>query len=98
MNAQEVSDDNYFRDLSTKIALTSQTNLPHDAVVAYNDDTWSFSTRALSYQTLQDPTGAPVPIPYRILPQVMLTGAQQNVHGFDWRYRARPPTSSTRRS
>jgi LPS-assembly protein len=84
VNAQEVSDDNYFRDLSTRIALTSQTNLPHDAVVAYNDETWSFSTRALTYQTLQDPTGPPVPIPYRILPQVMLTGAQQNVRGFDW--------------
>jgi LPS-assembly protein len=84
VNAQEVSDNNYFRDLSTKIALTSQTNLPHDAVVAYNDDTWSFSTRALTYQTLQDPTGPPVPIPYRILPQVMLAGARQNVRGFDW--------------
>ena len=84
VNAQEVSDNTYFRDLSTKIALTSQTNLPHDAVVAYNDETWSFSTRALTYQTLQDPTGPPVPIPYRILPQLMLTGTQQNVHGFDW--------------
>ena len=83
VNAQEVSDDNYFRDLSTKIALTSQTNLPHDAVIAYNDDTWSFSTRALTYQTLQDPNGPFVPIPYRILPQVLLTGAKQNVKGFD---------------
>ena len=84
VNAQEVSDDNYFRDLSTKIALTSQTNLPHDAAIAYNDDTWSFMTRALSYETLQDPNGPPVPIPYRILPQMTLTGSRQNVHGFDW--------------
>jgi len=84
LNAQEVSDNNYFRDLSTKIALTSQTNLPHEAIVAYNDDTWSFSTRALSYQTLQDPLGPPVPIPYRIVPQVLLSGAKQNVSGFDW--------------
>jgi LPS-assembly protein len=84
LNAQEVSDNNYFRDLSTKIALTSQTNLPHEAIVAYNDDTWSFSTRVLSYQTLQDPLGPPVPIPYRILPQVLLAGGKQNVEGFDW--------------
>ncbi len=84
VNAQEVSDDNYFRDLSTRIALTSQTNLPHDAILAYNDDVWSFSTRALAYQTLQDPNGPPVPIPYRILPQLLLSGARQNVHGFDW--------------
>jgi LPS-assembly protein len=86
INAQEVSDNNYFRDLSTKIALTSQTNLPRDAVIAYNDDTWAFSTRALAYQTLQDPLGAPVPIPYRIVPQLLFSGARQNVHGFDWQF------------
>jgi LPS-assembly protein len=84
VNAQEVSDDNYFRDLSTKIALTSQTNLPHDAILAYGDETWNFSTRVLAYQTLQDPLGPPVPIPYRILPQILLSGARQNVAGFDW--------------
>lgn len=84
INAQAVSDNNYFRDLSTRIALTSQTNLPRDAAVAYNDDTWSFSTRALGYQTLQDPLGPPVPVPYRILPQVLFSGGKQNVHGFDW--------------
>jgi LPS-assembly protein len=86
INAQEVSDNNYFRDLSTKIALTSQTNLPRDAAIAYNDDTWAFSTRALAYQTLQDPLGAPVPIPYRIVPQMLFSGARQNVHGFDWQF------------
>jgi len=84
LNAQEVSDNNYFRDLSTRIALTSQTNLPHDAILAYGDDVWSFTTRVLSYQTLQDPQGPPVPIPYRIMPQVLLSGSRQNVHGLDW--------------
>ncbi len=85
INAQAVSDDNYFRDLSTTIAATSQTNLPRDVAVAYNSDVWSFSVRALSYQTLQDPLGPPVPIPYRILPQVLLGGTKRNVAGlFDW--------------
>lgn len=83
VNAQGVSDDNYFRDLSTRIALTSQTNLPRDAILAYNDDTWSFSTRVLGYQTLQDPNGTPIPIPYRILPQMLFSGSRQNVGGFD---------------
>jgi LPS-assembly protein len=83
VNAQKVSDDNYFRDLTTKIALTSQTNLPRDAILAYNDDTWSVSARTLGYQTLQDPFGL-VPIPYNILPQLLATGARQNVNGFDW--------------
>jgi LPS-assembly protein len=85
IQAQMVSDDNYFRDLSTTIAATSQTNLPRNAVLSYNDDVWSFSARTLSYQTLQDPLGPPVPIPYRILPQLVLNGAKQNVGGvFDW--------------
>jgi LPS-assembly protein len=86
VNAQKVSDDNYFRDLTTRIALTSQTNLPRDAVLAYGSDNWAFSARALSYQTLQDPAGPPVPIPYRILPQLLAAGSRQNVNGFDWNF------------
>ena len=84
LNAQKVSDDDYFRDLSTKIAATSQTNLARDAIVAYNDEVWSLSARTLGYQTLQDPLGPPVPIPYNILPQLLAYGARQNVRGFDW--------------
>ena len=83
VNAQKVSDDAYFRDLTTKIALTSQTNLPRDAILAYNNDVWTVSARALGYQTLQDPLRT-VPIPYNILPQVLANGAKQNVYGFDW--------------
>jgi LPS-assembly protein len=85
-NAQKVSDDAYFRDLSTRIALTSQTNLPRDAVLAYNDDVWSLSARALGYQTLQDPAAPNIPIPYNILPQLLAFGSQQNVKGFDWQW------------
>jgi LPS-assembly protein len=85
VNAQKVSDDDYFRDLSTKIANTSQTNLPRDAILAYDDDVWSFSVRALAYQTLQDPLLS-VPIPYRIVPRLVASGEQQNFHGFDWQF------------
>jgi LPS-assembly protein len=83
VNAQKVSDDDYFRDLSTKIAATSQTALPRDAMVFYEDDVWAFSARALAYQTLQDPAN-PVPIPYKILPRLVASGVQQNFHGVDW--------------
>jgi LPS-assembly protein len=83
VNAQKVSDDNYFRDLTTKIALTSQTNLPRDAILAYNNDVWSVLARVLGYQTLEDPLNS-VPIPYNILPQLLASGAKQNVYGFDW--------------
>jgi LPS-assembly protein len=85
VNAQKVSDDNYFRDLTTKIALTSQTNLPREAILAYGNDTWNFSVRALGYQTLEDPLNT-VPIPYNILPQLIANGAKQNVAGFDWQF------------
>jgi LPS-assembly protein len=86
VNAQGVSDDDYFRDLSTKIAATSQTNLPRDAIVAYNDDVWSLSARTLAYQTLQDPQGPRVPIPYRIVPRLLASAVQQNFHGMDWQF------------
>lgn len=86
VNAQRVSDDDYFRDLSTKIAATSQTNLPRDAIVAYDDDVWSVSARALGYQTLQDPLGPRVPIPYKIVPRLLASGVQQNYRGIDWQF------------
>jgi LPS-assembly protein len=86
VNAQMVSDSAYFRDLSTKIALTSQTNLPREAIVVYNNDVWSASARVLGYQTLQDPLGPAVPIPYNILPQLLASGSKQNVAGFDWQF------------
>jgi LPS-assembly protein len=80
INAQKVSDDNYFRDLSTKIAVTSQTNLPRDAIVAYENDVWSLSGRVLAYQTLQDPLNpGAIPIPYRIVPRLAASGLKQSV-------------------
>jgi len=82
---QKVSDDDYFRDLSTKIAATSQTNLPRDARVAYSDDRWNVMARLLAYQTLQDPL-APVPIPYKIMPQLVASGIYENLGGFDARF------------
>jgi LPS-assembly protein len=85
LNAQKVSDDDYFRDLSTRIAATSQVNLPRDAIVSYGGDVWTLQARALAYQTLQDPSGAPVAIPYRLMPRLAASGFQQNVYGFDWR-------------
>jgi LPS-assembly protein len=85
VNAQKVSDDNYFRDLSTKIAVTSQTNLPRDLVLAFDNEVWSFAARVLGYQTLQDPSSAtPIPKPYQILPRLSLSGLKQNFAGLDW--------------
>jgi len=84
VNAQGVSDDDYFRDLSTRIAATSQTNLPRDVILGYGDENWTFSARAIAYQTLQDPL-APVTEPYRQVPQLAVSGIKQGVYGTDWR-------------
>jgi len=85
VNAQRVSDDNYFRDLSTRVTATSQTNLPRDAILGYADETWALSARAVAYQTLQDPTAAvPAAVPYRQVPQLAATGLWQDKLGLDW--------------
>jgi LPS-assembly protein len=83
VNAQKVSDDNYFRDLSTRVAATSQTNLPRDAILGYSDDVWNLSARAVAYQTLQDPL-APVTVPYHQVPQFLVSGLKQGIFGIDW--------------
>lgn len=85
VNAQGVSDDDYFRDLSTRVAATSQTNLPRDVILGYADENWNLSARAIAYQTLQDPL-APVVEPYRQLPQLVVSGLKQGVFGVDWRF------------
>ena len=84
LNIQRASDDNYFRDLSTRVVDTSSTNLPRDAELRYTTDIWSFSARALSYQTLQDPDPAKrIDTPYRLKPQLLLRGAKGNYFGAD---------------
>ena len=83
VNAQKVSDNDYFRDLSTRVSATSQTNLPRDVILGYGDDVWTATARAIAYQTLQDPL-APVTEPYRQVPQFMVTGLKQGLYGVDW--------------
>lgn len=82
VNAQKVSDDDYFRDLSTRLAATSQVNLPRDGILSWGNDDLAVSARALTFQTLQDPLN-PVDIPYRMLPQLLASGLRQNVYGAD---------------
>lgn len=71
LNINRVSDDDYFRDLSTLVSGTSQTNLLREGTLAYGAGWWNASARVQRYQTLQDPL-APVTLPYRRQPQVNL--------------------------
>jgi LPS-assembly protein len=79
LNLNEASDDAYFRDLSSIPSIAVQKHLVREGAVFYGGGWWTASARAQSYQTLQDPV-APVPLPYRRLPQVNL-GAQDVVVG-----------------
>jgi len=82
VNYQRVSDDNYFRDLSTNIAFTSQVTLPQQGTLSYSQPYWNATLTALGYQTLQQPQ-APIIPPYEPLPQFNYNAARQDVGGFD---------------
>jgi LPS-assembly protein len=83
LRLQDASDDDYFRDLSSFVALTSRTYLPREGGVSWGSTHWSFFGRALQYQTLQNPARTET-IPYRLLPQLQLNGRYENVRGFDF--------------
>ena len=89
LNLQRVSDDTYFTDLSTQIALTSQVQLPSDLTLG-RGGTWgsagSYGLRALvqRWQTLQPDPLAPVTPPYNRLPQLTLTASRQDVLNSDF--------------
>lgn len=72
MDFNKVSDNAYFRDLSTSVTGTSQVNLLQQGTLNYSGGWWNAAASVQKYQTLQDPA-APVAIPYRRLPQLTLT-------------------------
>src|SRR5262245_2610289 len=89
LNLNKVSDDNYFRDLATRINITSQTTLPREGFVTYNGSWWdtgnySATARVQTFQVLQDPDNPIVP-PYGRTPQLTLTTLRQDLGGFDFR-------------
>lgn len=83
INAQKVSDDDYFRDLSTRIANTTQTNLPRDAAINYASDFGNIGLRILSFQTLQDPL-APITTPYKLQPQLSFNARPARTRGLEF--------------
>jgi LPS-assembly protein len=83
INAQKVSDDTYFADLSDRLALTSQTNLPRFAGVRYNSGLLSLLTQVETFQTLQDPNN-PITPPYFREPQFLLTLNPVEWQGLDF--------------
>lgn len=84
VNINRVSDDTYFRDLSTLIAVTSQTVLPREGTLARagtwgSNGSYTLSALAQNWQTLQTDPLAPITPPYNRLPQLTLTAYKQDV-------------------
>jgi LPS-assembly protein len=82
LNFNRVSDDNYFTDLSSRIAATSQRTLTRDGSLSYAAPYFSIVARAQSFQTLQDPI-TPFAKPYHRIPQIGLTARKLDIGGFD---------------
>ena len=88
LNLNKVSDDSYFRDLATRINITSQATLPREGFLTYNGKWWdtgsySATTRVQRFQVLQDPDN-PIVVPYGRTPQLTLSALRQDIGGFDF--------------
>jgi LPS-assembly protein len=84
LDINQVSDGKYFTDLSTQVALTSQTYLPRQGVLSRggtwgNSGIYAFSAMAEGWQTLQSDPLAPLAPPYSRRPQLTFTAQNQEV-------------------
>jgi len=70
----DVSDPDYFQDLGTGLASTSQTTLRRGLYLEYFANGISTLLRVEDYQNL-DQSLLPVQLPYEILPQLMVAGS-----------------------
>lgn len=89
LDIQKVSDDTYFTDLSTQLALTSQTNLPRMGTLGRsgtwgNGGTWGFTAMVQRWQTLQADPLNPVATPYSRAPQFTFNASQQDLGPADF--------------
>ncbi len=65
LNLNGVSDDDYFSDLSTRVAQVSQGNLLRQGILTYGGPWYNAALNVQTYQTLQN-----LAVPYRRLPQL----------------------------
>ena len=84
INYNKVSDDDYYTDLSSEIASTSQTQLLQQGVLTYGGGGWwSATANVQQYQTLQPDPDNPVTEPYKLLPQLTLNARRPDFHSTD---------------
>ncbi len=90
LNVQKVSDNTYFTDLSTRIAITSQSLLPREGVLARggtwgNDGNWGLSAVVQNWQTLQVDPLNPIVSPYNRA-QLNFGATKQNIGNTDFEF------------
>ena len=91
LNLNRVSDDNYFRDLSSRLAIATQTTLPREGYLSYyggwwNDGWWNATGRIQAFQVLQDASRS-IPVPYWRVPQLALNAGKQDAgFGLDFNF------------
>ncbi|WP_305073600.1 LPS assembly protein LptD [Propionivibrio sp.] len=84
INYNKVSDDDYYTDLSSDIASTSQTQLLQQGKLTYSGGGWwSTSINFQQYQTLQPDEDNPVLEQYRMLPQITFNARKPDFHHTD---------------
>jgi LPS-assembly protein len=76
INFLRVSDDEYFRDLSNQVTVTSRSILPQEGVLRYEGEGWQAGLRVQQLQVLQDADAPITPTPYNRLPQLTLSGSR----------------------
>jgi LPS-assembly protein len=80
-----VSDDDYFRDLSNQISITSITNLNQEFWILTKHANWQAVVGAQDFQTLQDSTAEEIVEPYARLPYARLGLNQDLARGLQFK-------------
>lgn len=74
INFQQVSDDYYFQDFSTNLAVATERQLLKEANINYKTENWLFRGMVQGYQTLNPVNESVVAPIYRRLPQLIALG------------------------
>ena len=88
LNLNRASDNDYFRDLSSRLNMVSQTHLLREGAITYNGSWWqsgwwNATGRFQGFQTLQDAANS-IAVPYGRAPQLTLNAGRLDVMGFDF--------------
>ncbi len=80
----EVSDDDYFRDLSSNLSVATQSYLRQDGYLQYagTGGWWRARARVQKFQVLQDPLN-PIAEPYERVPQLTLNALNRDLRFLD---------------